>query len=172
MPKRWHSMSFVDLKFERLDQRSGAGQLFKTTLEKALFSSPAACLMTIKNRINRLQKDDDPDAEKDIARLEELADQVEQITPEQFSKYQKLLSVVRDQNHGYGWTGKDKKDRLVIFTERIETLNFLYEHLKKDLKLKDKEVEILHGSMPDVEQQRIVEDFGKEGSTGSPSDRF
>ena len=40
--------------------------------------------MTIKNRINRLQKYDDPDAEKDIARLEELADQVEQITPEQF----------------------------------------------------------------------------------------
>ncbi len=153
---------FVDLKFERLDQRSGAGQLFKTTLEKALFSSPAACLMTIKNRINRLQKDDDPDAEKDIARLEELADQVEQITPEQFSKYQKLLSVVRDQNHGYGWTGKDKKDRLVIFTERIETLHFLHEHLKRDLKLKDKEVEILHGSMPDVDQQRIVEDFGKE----------
>ena len=35
---------FTDLKFEKLDQRRGAGQLFKTTLEKALFSSPAACL--------------------------------------------------------------------------------------------------------------------------------
>ena len=153
---------FADLKFERLDRRRGAEQLFKTTLEKALFSSPAACLMTIRNRINRLQKDDDPDARKDIDRLEELAEQVKQITPEQFSKYQKLLSVVRDKKQSYGWSGKDKKDRLVIFTERIETLHFLHEHLKKDLKLKDKQVEILHGSMPDVDQQRIVEDFGKE----------
>ncbi len=153
---------FADLKFERLDQRKGAGQLFKTTLEKALFSSPAACLMTIKNRIDRLQKDIDPDAEKDIARLEELAKKVEQITPEKFSKYQRLLSILRDRNHGYQWTGKIANDRLVIFTERIETLRFLHKHLPEDLQLKDKEVEILHGSMPDVEQQRIVEDFGKE----------
>jgi len=153
---------FSDLKFEKLDQRKGAGQLFKTTLEKALFSSPAACLVTIKNRINRLQKDNDPDAEKDIAQLKDLAAAVELITPEEFSKYQKLLSVVRDKNHGHGWTGKDTNDRLVIFTERIETLRFLHEHLPKDLNLKDKQVEILHGSMPDVDQQRIVEDFGKE----------
>ena len=153
---------FSDLKFEKLDQRKGAGQLFKTTLEKALFSSPAACLVTIKNRINRLQKDNDPDAEKDIVQLADLAAAVELITPEEFSKYQKLLSVVRDKNHGHGWTGKDTKDRLVIFTERIETLLFLREHLQKDLNLKDKQVEILHGSMPDVDQQRIVEDFGKE----------
>ena len=153
---------FSDLKFEKLDQRKGAAQLFKTTLEKALFSSPAACLVTIKNRTNRLQKDNDPDAEKDIVQLEDLAAAVELITPEEFSKYQKLLSVVRDKNHGHGWTGKDTKDRLVIFTERIETLRFLHEHLPKDLNLKDKQVEILHGSMPDVDQQRIVEDFGKE----------
>jgi hypothetical protein len=45
---------FAGLKFKKLDQRRGAGQLFKTTLEKALFSSPAACLDTIKNRINRI----------------------------------------------------------------------------------------------------------------------
>ena len=32
---------FAGLKFEKLDQRRGAGQLFKTTLEKALLSSPA-----------------------------------------------------------------------------------------------------------------------------------
>ena len=153
---------FSDLKFEKLDQRKGAAQLFKTTLEKALFSSPAACLVTIKNRINRLQKDNDPDAEKDIVRLKDLAAAVELITPEEFSKYRKLLTVIRDTSHGHGWTGKDTKDRLVIFTERIETLRFLHEYLPKDLNLKDKQVEILHGSMPDVDQQRIVEDFGKE----------
>src|SRR5690606_17283943 len=50
----------------------------------------------------------------------------------------------------------------VIFTERIETLHFLAEHLKQDLKLEDEQVQILHGGLSDIEQQRIVEDFGKD----------
>ncbi|MDY0041313.1 MAG: DEAD/DEAH box helicase [Desulforhabdus sp.] len=153
---------FADLKFQKLDQRKGAGQLFKTTLEKALFSSPAACLATIKNRISRLQKNADHDDLMDIASLEELAVAVEMIIPAAFSKYQKLLSVIADKQHGFGWSGRDKDDRLVIFTERIETLKFLQANLQKDLGLKDNQVEILHGGLPDVEQQRIVEDFGKE----------
>ena len=153
---------FSGLKFEKLDQRKGAGQLFKTTLEKALFSSPAACLMTIKHRINRLSRLEDDDAQKDIEQLEDFSAAVELITPENFSKYQKLLTVIKDKKHGFGWTGKALDERLVIFTERIETLKFLHEHLPKDLKLKDKQVEILHGSMSDIEQQRVVEEFGKE----------
>ena len=151
-----------NLQFARLDQHKGAGQLFKTTLEKALFSSPAACLLTISNRIQRLKKDDDPEALQDIEHLSELAEAVSDITPDNFSKYQKLLSVVTDKKQGYGWTGKNKLDRLVIFTERIETLHFLEMHLTRDLKLKNNQVAILHGTMPDVEQQKIVEDFGKE----------
>jgi hypothetical protein len=55
---------FGNLEFERLDRRKGAWQLFKTTLEKALFSSPAACLATIRNRIARLEKEKDRAAEK------------------------------------------------------------------------------------------------------------
>ena len=153
---------FADLKFEKLDQRKGAGQLFKTTLEKALFSSPAACLVTIKNRIKRLQKDEEIAAQKDIVQLENLAAAVKLITPNKFSKYQKLLSVIRDKQNGFGWTGKDRDERLVIFTERIDTLQFLYKNLLNDLNLKEQQVEFLHGSMPDGDQQKIVEDFGKE----------
>ncbi len=153
---------FAEMKFKKLDQRKGAQQLFKTTLEKSLFSSPAACLATIKNRIAKLQKNTDEDTLQDISSLEELAAAIETITPAEFSKYQKLLSVIKDKKHGFGWTGKDKKDRLVIFTERIETLKFLQINLLNDLKLKDKKVAILHGGLADVDQQRIVEDFGKE----------
>jgi len=47
---------FTQMNFTRLDQRRMAGKLFKTTLEKALFSSPAACLQTIEHRIARLAK--------------------------------------------------------------------------------------------------------------------
>jgi superfamily II DNA or RNA helicase len=153
---------FADLKFAKLDQRKGAGQLFKTTLEKALLSSPAACLETIKNRINRLAKDQDAETQDDIDSLQELAAEVGAITPEHFTKYQKLISVLKDKDKGFGWTGNQKDDRLVIFTERIETLHFLHAHLPRELGLKDNQVEVLYGSMSDIEQQRIVEDFGKE----------
>jgi SNF2 family DNA or RNA helicase len=154
---------FADLRFEKLDQRRGANQLFKTTLEKALLSSPAACLQTIKNRINRLRKDNDTSAQNDISQLENLASVVRQITPDTFSKYQKLLSVIRDHEHGFGWSGKAPDERLVIFTERIEILNFLHKNLPGDLGLKDKQVQCLHGGMSDADQQTIVENFGKEG---------
>lgn len=62
-------MFLPTLKFQKLDQRKGAGQLFKTTLEKALFSSPAACLSTIKNRLARLEKNPDQDDLRDISSL-------------------------------------------------------------------------------------------------------
>jgi superfamily II DNA or RNA helicase len=154
--------AFTRLKFARLDQRKGAEQLFKTTLEKALFSSPAACLDTIKNRIKKLEKETDPAAQEDSDSLKAFALEVAAITPTEFSKYLKLLTVIRDKTNGFGWSGKATDDRLVIFTERIETLKFLQEHLSKDLGLKDREVAVLYGSMADVEQQKVVEDFGKD----------
>ena len=43
--------------FKTLNKGSaGAGQLFRTTLEKALLSSPAACISTVEKRLNKLQK--------------------------------------------------------------------------------------------------------------------
>jgi len=154
--------AFVDLKFSRLDQGKPAGELFKTTLEKALFSSPAACLETIRNRVARLRKTEDPAYDADIPALEDLAQDIAKITPADFSKYRKLVELIRDRKEGFGWTGKDTRDRLVIFTERIETLRFLEKHLPKDLGLDAKQVEVLYGTLSDIEQQRIVEDFGKE----------
>jgi len=153
---------FTRMNFIRLDQRRTAGKLFKTTLEKSLFSSPAACLQTIQHRIDRLQKEESEEPTKDIQSLEELANTLQQITSNNFSKHQKLLSVIQDPLYGFGWTGKDTQDRLVIFTERIETLIFLNEHLPKDLGLKEDQITILHGGLPDVDQTKIVEDFGRE----------
>lgn len=154
--------TFTNVRFTQLDKGRTAGELFKTTLEKALFSSPAACLATITNRIKRLTKTEDPAYAEDIHALEDLAGYVEDIAPKDFSKHQKLLTVIRDPKLGFGWTGKDTRDRLVIFTERIETLNFLAANLPRDLGLTKEQVEILHGTLPDVDQNKIVEDFGRE----------
>jgi superfamily II DNA or RNA helicase len=146
-------------RFTRLDRNKGAGELFKTTLEKSLFSSPMACLQSIGNRIRQLEKQENEEMETDIEVLRALAQDVERITPEQFAKYQRLVQVIRKD---FGWTGRDASDRLVIFTERIETLKFLASQLPQDLKLKPRQVEILHGTMPDGDQQRVVETFGMD----------
>ncbi len=153
--------ALVNTEFTRLDTRRTGAILFRTTLQKALFSSPAACLKTIGNRIRKLEQTDDPGWKTDIENLQTIRDKVETITPARFSKYQKLLTLIRDKNN-FGWTGRDTTDRLVIFTERIETLKFLEEHLTADLKLKSHQVAILHGSMSDIDQQQVVEDFGRE----------
>lgn len=155
---------FTALKFTKLDQRRAAGDLFKTTLEKSLFSSPAACLQTIRNRISRLHNEDKGGYSDDIAALEGLAALLQSITPNVFGKYQELLRIIRDPHSGFGWDGRDPKDRLVIFTERIETLKFLEGSLQRDLALRDNQIATLHGTMDDVDQQHVVESFGKDTS--------
>lgn len=156
--------ALAGIRFTRLDQRRSAGKLFKTTLEKSLFSSPAACLQTIHNRIRRLEAEKPGEFAEDIRKLQALAETLKKITPESFSKYQNLLQVIRDPRGEFAWSGKDPADRLVIFTERIETLKFLKERLTRDLELNPGQVEILRGDMPDTEQQEVVENFGKEES--------
>jgi superfamily II DNA or RNA helicase len=153
---------FVDMSFARLDKQRGAGLLFKIVLEKALFSSPAACLETIHNRIRRMESTEDPVYKDDIHLLKSLESEVKGIPKSSFTKYQKLLWLIQDKKKGMDWKANNSKDRLVIFTERIETLHFLEKSLKEDLKLKDKQVRILHGGMSDIDQQQIVEDFGRE----------
>ena len=54
----------------------------------------------------------------------------------------------------------DPEDRLVIFTERIETLGWLKQRLPKDLGLRVGQLGVLHGGMPDVKRQQAVEAFG------------
>ncbi len=155
---------FSKLEFDSLDKKRTGSMLFKVTLEKSLFSSPAACMQTLNNRIKRLEDKNDDGYESDIEKLQELVDRIDNITAGEFSKYNKLLDVIKDKKTGFGWTGKDKEDRLVIFTERIETLHFLHSSLLEDLKLKKENITILHGGMSDIDQQHVVEEFGKNES--------
>lgn len=144
----------------------GAGMLFKTLLEKSLFSSPNACLQTLRGRIIKLEKDaaaGDADAAADIAALRDLEAAVTAINATDFSRFRYLVDQLADKKKGLKWTRKTE-DRLVIFTERIETLTFLQEHLPAAIGLKDGELAVLHGTMPDTEQNDVVRDFGQERS--------
>ena len=122
----------AELKLAGDSQREGA-MLFRTTLEKALFSSPAACLQTVKERLRKLESRDAK--HPDIEALRELQRRVAAISADDFSKYQHLIQLLQSGPH-WQWKGSDPSDRLVIFTERIETLKFLHEQLPKALGLK------------------------------------
>ena len=177
-----------ELSLPHLDARATGGILFKTGLEKALFSSPAACLEQLRSPLRRkltsdalpegsretlLDREQTPTSQAlgrvadllgdqpladDLRALRELAAALEAIDPGAFSKYQRLKAVLAESS----WSPRKKDDRLVIFTEPRETLRFLADHLPADLDLREGQWEELHGGLADVEQQRIVEDFGKE----------
>lgn len=145
-----------------LGKTKGTGQLFKTSLEKSLFSSPAACIKSIEARLKKLYKKYTTDDIKDIHLLEELKAALEAITPEEFTCYQKLIELLRSKE--YAWNMADTSDRVVIFTERIETMKYLAERLRKDLGLKANAIQEIFGGMSDAEQQNIVEEFGRTES--------
>ena len=153
---------FAEMKLQMdLNKTKAQGQLFKTSLEKALFSSPAACIKSIEARLGKLKKKYANDEIADIQALEKFHEALARIEPADFSRYQKLLSLLRSKE--YGWTAL-KDDRVVIFTERIETMNYLADRLQKDLKLKDGAIQKISGGMSDTDQQKIVEEFGREDS--------
>lgn len=154
---------FADMQLQ-MDQAKtpGKGQLFKTSLEKSLFSSPAACIKTIENRIKTLEKKFTEDEMSDIDKLKELKSALEKISPQDFSRYTTLLKILRSPE--YAWDYSKNNDRLVIFTERIETMKYLAENLKKDLNLKDNQLRVMHGQMSDKELQGIVDEFGRAES--------
>jgi len=112
-----------------------------------------------------LGKKDVPEAAADITELESLLETIDEITPAHFAKFQNLLALISPKSPtSIGWNPKEESDRLVIFTERIDTLKFLHQHLLPPLKLKESQVRMLHGGLSDIEQQEIVEAFGSADS--------
>ena len=160
--------ALLAIPFTQNGQHKGGKQqqLQRVALQKGLFSSPAAALESANKRIQLLQQKSAPTAEEgtEIAHLQDFIATLQPITQDAsaagFSKYQRLLSHL--QSADFGWNSQDPADRLVVFSERIETLHWLQKQLAKDLKLKDKQLDILHGGMPDTEQQEMVERFGRQ----------
>ena len=153
---------FAKMQLEMDLNKAGRTEiLFKTSLEKSLFSSPAACIKSLDERLKKLRKKYADNEIKDIKTLSEFKALLEKIDPEDFSRYQMLLSLLRDKD--YAWNPKDSGDRVVIFTERIETMNYLAKHLRKDLGMGEDQVVTISGAMSDVDQLKIVDEFGREG---------
>ncbi|WP_158522052.1 DEAD/DEAH box helicase [Thioclava sediminum] len=148
-----------------LDEQSSRGRaidLFRTTLAKAIFSSPAACLETLRRRIHGIDNGTARGTDEDRDRLAALSDHVAAIDTDAFSKYQELLCMLRDLR----WNGKNPRDRIVIFSERIATVSWLANRLRDDLNLSDEQVARVDGGSveADVRTQEIIDEFGQEKS--------
>lgn len=136
-------------------------ELQRVGMQKGMFSSPAAALESTEKRIALLgsKADHSPDVANEIDALQEFANALRQIDATSFSKYQRLLAYL--SNLATNWQASKADDRLVIFSERIETLNWLHQQFSRDLGLKDKQLALMHGGMSDTEQQELVERFGR-----------
>lgn len=137
---------------------SRGDSLFAWTLAKSFLSSPAALIQTIDERLARRRSraagesgTEPSEQSQALARLRELA--VEANTTAS-GKYRALLAELRRIG-----IGPRSTERVVVFAERIATLTWLAEHLREDLRLPANAVRVMHGSLSDVEQQEIVEQF-------------
>ncbi len=161
LPEQALHAALKRLSLQMDSRRRNSDAMFKTTLVKALLSSPAAFISAVENRIASLVKSssDSPD----IAALQALLPLAAGIDDADFSKYQMLLSTIRSK--AFGWSPrKADKDRIVIFTESLKTKTWLVDRLKRDLNLDLRQVAELDGTMKDRDIMLTVESFGKESS--------
>jgi superfamily II DNA/RNA helicase len=145
------------------EHRAGKQQeLQRVGMQKGMFSSPFAALDSTERRIAILNSKQNitQDEEGEVVALQEFADSLKEIDANSFSKFQRLVKHLKSSE--FGWQPTDSSDRLVIFSERIETLRWLQDALPKAMGLKTTQFEILHGGMTDTEQQSLVDRFGRK----------
>jgi ERCC4-related helicase len=157
------------LKFHTLNRkRAGADKdiLFSTTLLKAFLSSPQACLETVENRLKSIERRlaepiTSPAVRRDLENDQQVLDmfkgQLEIVVSGEFAKLSELARYL----DSIGWDGKGER-RVIVFSERIRTLEILREFLTQRYRLKESACKLFHAGLPDTEQMQIVEDFGKQ----------
>ena len=97
------------------------------------------------------------------AALERLGELNAAIDDHSASKLTALIEQLREIG-----VGPRSNTRVVVFSERIATLDWLAATVPKALKLKDKDVRVLHGGMADVKQMDVISEFGLAESGVKP----
>lgn len=155
--------ALLAIRFTQAGVHRGGKQqeLQRVAMQKAIFSSPFAALESTQTRLRTLTRERQPTAEErqEVAHLQTFAATLERIDAGSFSKYQRLLAYL--QSAECGWSRHDPADRVVIFSERLETLRWLHAQCRRDLHLGDPQITLMHGQLADTDQQDIVERFGR-----------
>lgn len=127
--------------------------LFAFSLFKTFLSSPAAALKAVNNRLVK-----DHNNTEELENLKGILEEMNQLQID--SRYEAFRNKLKELK----WKGTKKDERIVVFTERIETMNYLAARLKEDFKMKDDQIVLFNGCLSDTEQEELVADFGKEDS--------
>ncbi len=137
-------------------------ELQRIGVQKGLFSSPAAAIISTERRLASLAADGEPSADvaAEIAALHVFKEKLVAIKPEHFSRYQQLVELLNSKD--WKWDHSRPDDRVVIFSERLDTLRWLKENLPGAVRIAPEKVVVLDGSMSDTEQQEIVDRFGRQ----------
>lgn len=135
-----------------------ADRLFPWTLFKAASSSPAALLATVEGRLDRRSGTDKMGAAEETAlrRLSKLAQQAVDEGPTE--KFALLLAQLEKLG-----VAKGTKGRAVIFSERVDTLEWLREQFLA-IGRKDDEIVVFHNDLGEQDRQEKVKEFGLEDS--------
>ncbi|MBT1192047.1 helicase-related protein [Rhodococcoides kroppenstedtii] len=138
---------------------SNRSRLFPWVLAKAFLSSPEAFRQSVGQRRRNVDPTD-PSAAREASALDSLLALTDNHTVRTSSKYQALLEHLREIG-----VSASASTRVVVFAERVATLNALEAALAVDLSMTTSngddigQVAVLHGGLSDVDQQRIVGEF-------------
>ncbi|WP_316753529.1 DEAD/DEAH box helicase [Streptomyces herbicida] len=134
-------------------------RLFPYTLLKSFLSSHMALASTVDTRIRTLKAKEGGAAEAELAALQRLNELTFDMSEADSAKFRALVEHLRAIG-----VGPQSDTRVVVFSERVQTLEWLRKAIPAALGFKGRALQeaarVMHGGLSDEQQMQCVEDFG------------